>query len=136
MKFLTKTLLPLWLLGISWTSSASAATVWYAPLLSLANQSGIRCILHAESRSTLLAPNLSDRDPYQFGPFQFTPVLWNRWSWVAGVGHKTASYFTGSTSLYAVSIPAFKATLFQQAKVFATVYHNDGLGPWTNFDGC
>ena len=117
-------------------SSVASAARWFHPLIHLANQSTIRCILNAESRSTFLHPNLTDLNPYQFGPFQFTPVLWNRWSWVAGVGRKTSSWYLGSQSLNAVTIPAFKATLAQQAQVFATVVKYDGLSMWTRFDGC
>ena len=109
---------------------------WFDPIVGLRNQPTIRCILYAESRSTLAHPNLGDTNPYQFGPFQFTPILWDRWAWVAGVGARTSSWFLGTTSLGAVSIPAFHATLYQQALVFATVARNDGLGPWTAFDGC
>jgi hypothetical protein len=93
-------------------------------------------VLYRESRSTFAHPNLGDTNPYQFGPFQFTPILWNRWAWVAGVGHKTASWFLGSQSLEAVTIPAFRSTLRQQALVFATVDRYDGIWPWTNYDGC
>jgi hypothetical protein len=109
---------------------------WYEPLLRLPSRSTIVCILEAESKSTMAHPNLKDRNPYQFGVFQFTPILWNRWSWVAGVGRKTASWYLGSLSLDAVTIPAYRATLNQQAKVFATVVRNDGYGMWTRFDGC
>ena len=122
------------MLSVSVQSSASQR--WFQPLLSLPNQPTIRCILHAESRSTLAHPNLGDTNPYQFGPFQFTPILWNRWSWVPGVGRKTSSWYLGSASLNAVTIPAYRATLYQQAKVFATVARYDGLGMWTNFDAC
>jgi hypothetical protein len=114
----------------------SSTKKWYEPLLTLPNQSTIMCILKHESQSTEEHPNLGDNDPYQFGVFQFTPILWNRWSWVAGVGTKTISWFKGSISLTAVTIPAYKATLLQQAKVFATVARNDGYGMWVRFDGC
>ncbi len=109
---------------------------WFAPLLTLPAQPVIRCILHAESRSTLAHPNTGDRDPYQFGPFQFTPILWNRWSWVAGVGRRLPAWYLGTQALNAVSVPAYRATLYQQALVFATVDRVDGLGPWTQYDGC
>ncbi len=117
-------------------SSVAGAVSWFHPLIHLPHQSTIRCILYAESRSTFLRPNKTDLNPYQFGPFQFTPILWNRWSWVAGVGRKTSSWYLGSQSLNAVTIPAFKATLAQQARVFAVVARYDGYGMWTNFDGC
>lgn len=110
--------------------------VWYKPLLTLPNRSTIACIMWNESRSTLAHPNRNDKNPYQFGPFQFTPILWNRWSWVAKVGTKTSSWYLGTVSLMAVTIPAYKATLYQQAKVFATVARNDGLMMWTRFDNC
>ena len=109
---------------------------WYQPLQKLYYQPTIRCILLKESVSTEAHPNLGDTDPYQFGPFQFTPLLWNRWSWAAGVGSKTSSWSLGSLSLNAVTIPAYKSTLYQQAKVFAYVARYDGLWPWRNSDGC
>jgi hypothetical protein len=113
-----------------------SASMWYQPLMNLPQQPTIRCILKAESQSTEARPNLTDTNQYQYGPFQFTTILWNRWSWVAGVGRKTSSWFLGSIALNAVTIPAHRATLRQQARVFATVVRNDGYGMWTNFDGC
>ena len=109
---------------------------WYEPLLTLPNRSTVVCILNAESRSTLDHPNLNDKNPYQYGVFQFTPILWNRWSWVAKVGARTSSWYLGALALNAVTIPAYKATLYQQATVFATVIRNDGFLMWTRFDGC
>ena len=84
----------------------------------------------------MVRPNRRAGTLFQFGPFQFTTILWNRWAWVAGVGRKTASWYLGSQSLNAVTIPAYQATLLQQAKVFATVDRYDGLAMWTNWDGC
>lgn len=109
---------------------------WYAPVIRLPNQPVIRCILYRESRSTYARPNLGDVNPYQFGPFQFTPILWNRWAWVAGVGRKSPGWYLGTTTLNAVTIPAYKSTLYQQSEVFVTVVRNDGLGMWIRFDGC
>ena len=111
---------------------------WYEPLLALPSRSTVVCILKAESTSTMLHPNLGDNNnKYQYGPFQFTTILWNRWSWVAGVGKKMTSWYLGTLSLdHAVTIPAYKSTLYQQAKVFATVVRNDGYGMWTRFDNC
>ena len=130
--------LPVTLWSSSMPSDAATRTVpWYQPLLSLPSRATVLCILTDETHSTLAVPNTSDHySPYQYGPFQFTTVLWNRWAWVAGVGAKTRLWYRGSTSLNAVTIPAYKATLYQQAKVFAVVARNDGLWPWTNFDGC
>lgn len=128
-------------LCIGTVSTASAAntpahkTPWYAPLQSLRSQSTISCILYNESRSTEAHPNLKDTDPYQFGPFQFDTILWNRWSWAAGVGEKSSSWYLGSISLNAVTVPAYKSSLFQQSKVFAYVDRYDGLWPWKD-DGC
>lgn len=136
MQRLSLLLISFCLTSVASASAGASPPPWFQPILSLPDQSIIRCILHAESRSTLARPNLTDTDPYQFGPFQFTPILWNRWAWVSGVGNKTASWYLGSQSLNAVTIPAFRATLFQQAKVFATVARNDGLGMWTRFDQC
>ena len=109
---------------------------WYAPLLSLSPQSTVACILHAESRSTYAHPNLKDTNFYQFGPFQFTPILWDRWAWEAGVGAKTRSWYLGTTALDSVTIPAYRATLYEQAEVFAYVARHDGMWPWQNSDGC
>lgn len=114
----------------------SVAPKWYLPLESLNYQSTIHCILLTESVSTETHPNLGDVDPYQYGPFQFGPLLWNRWSWAAGVGSKTIYWTPHSIALNAVTIPAHKATLYEQAKVFAYVARHDGLWPWTNSDGC
>lgn len=122
--------------SLALSSPGGATPSWFAPVARLPDQATIRCILHAESRSTYAHPNLRDVNPYQYGPFQFTTILWNRWSWVAGVGLRSRFYFTGSTALNAVTIPAYRATLWQQARVFATVDRYDGLGPWTRFDGC
>lgn len=116
--------------------AGASAPRWYQPLLALPNQSTIHCILYRESNSTYAHPNLGDTNPQQYGPWQFTEILWNRWSWVAGVGHKAPGWYLGTQALYAVTIPAYKATLYQQAKVFATVVKNDGYGMWTNFDHC
>ena len=119
------------------TSSVhSKPTRWFQPLFALPRLSTIKCILSRESRSTFVHPNLGDRNPYQFGPFQFTTILWNRWSWVAGVGQKTRYWYLGSQALNAVTVPAFQATLSQQAEVFVTVARNDGYAMWTNWDGC
>ena len=109
---------------------------WYEPLLRLPYRSTVVCILNAESRSTMAHPNLGDRNPYQYGVFQFTTILWNRWSWVAKVGAKRSTWYLGTLDLNAVTIPAYKATLYQQAMVFATVVRNDGYGMWTRFDEC
>lgn len=117
-------------------SGATTRSRWYDPVAQLAHQSTIACILHAESRSTRDHPNTGDTDPYQFGPWQFTTVLWNRWSWAAGVGRKSSNWFLGTSSLHAVTIPAYQATLYQQSQVFAEVARVDGLWPWTRWDGC
>lgn len=130
----TITLLASLLLGNA--SGAATRSRWYDPVARLPNQPTIACILHAESHSTRAHPNTGDTDPLQFGPWQFTPVLWNRWSWVAGVGRKAKGWFLGTTSIHAVTIPAYKATLYQQSEVFAEVDRVDGLGPWTHWDGC
>jgi hypothetical protein len=37
--------------------------------------------------------------------------------------------------LNAVTVPAYKSSLFQQSKVFAYVDRYDGLWPWKD-DGC
>lgn len=115
---------------------ADAATPWYQPLLSLPGQPTVECILLHESTSTMQHPNLGDTDPFQFGPFQFTTILWDRWSWAAGVGSKTSIWTPHTTALHAVTIPAYRATLYEQAEVFAEVDRHDGLWPWTNYDGC
>jgi hypothetical protein len=109
---------------------------WYDPITRLRYQPTIRCILRTESTSTEARPNTRDVDPYQFGPFQFTPILWDRWSWAAGVGTKTKYWTPHTTALNAVTIPAYKATLEEQAIVFAEVARYDGLWPWTRHDGC
>lgn len=109
---------------------------WFEPLLNLPNRSIIICILYAESRSTLAHPNLGDTNPYQYGPFQFTPILWNRWSWVAKVGTKSRTWHLGTLDINAVTIPAYRATLYQQAAVFSVVVKHDGFTMWTRFDGC
>ena len=109
---------------------------WFEPLLSLSHQSTVMCILRSESRSTEAHPNLKDTNPYQFGPFQFTPILWDRWAWEAGVGAKTRSWYLGTTALDSVTIPAYRATLYEQAEVFAYVARHDGMWPWQNSDGC
>lgn len=118
--------------------AGATTTRWFQPIMLLPKAviHTTRCILYAESRSTFTNPNLGDTNPYQFGPFQFTPVLWNRWAWVAGVGSKTASWYLGSTALNAVTIPAYRASLRQQAKVFAVVARYDGTWPWTAYDRC
>ena len=120
------------------SATAAAAPKWYAPISHLprAQQLEARCILLAESHSSEAHPNLRDTDPESYGPFQFTTILWNRWSWVAGVGLKAPIWFLGTTALYAVTIPAYRATLYQQAEVFATVMRIDGSWPWSKFDGC
>lgn len=120
------------------SSAGASSTRWFQPIMRLSDKgvATTRCILWAESRSTLKRPNMGDPNPFQFGPFQFTTILWNRWSWVAGVGHKTSSWFLGTLSLSAVTIPAYRATLRQQALVFVTVVRHDGFSPWTNYDGC
>ena len=145
-RFLTTSALLIALLtttvGIPSASSASSHhpahnAPWYAPVKALPDQPVIVCILHNESRSTYAHPNLGDNnDPYQYGVFQFSVILWNRWAWVAGVGRKAPGWYLGSTALNAVTVPAYKSTLYQQSKVFATVDRNDGLGMWTRFDGC
>ena len=62
------------------------------------------------------------------------PILWDRWSWVAGVGKKTSSWYLGTSSNSAVTIPAYKATPYQQELVFVEIVKVDGFGPWR--DGC
>lgn len=109
---------------------------WFEPLLSLPNRSTIICILNAESTSTMAHPNLGDTNPYQYGIFQFTPILWNRWAWVAKVGKRRSTWYLGTLDINAVTIPAYKSTLYQQALVFAEVIKNDGFLMWTRFDGC
>jgi hypothetical protein len=133
-RLLTAATLLLALLGVQ--PAGADQPRWFQPLLSLPNRPVIRCILMRESRSTFARPNLTDRNLGQFGPFQFTTLLWDRWSWVAGVGHKTRTWYLGTSSLDAVTVPAYRSSLYQQALVFATVARDDGLWPWTNFDGC
>lgn len=122
--------------GTASAASPSSSPRWFQPMVTLPYQPTIRCILYTESHSTYVHPNLGDTDPYQFGPLQFNTILWNRWAWVAGVGHKASGWYLGTQLLHAVTIPAYRATLYEQAKVFATVARNDGLGMWTNFDNC
>ena len=109
---------------------------WYAPVKALPDQPIIVCILHHESRSTYAHPNLGDNnDPYQYGVFQYDTILWNYWSWQAGVGRKAPGWFRGSTALHAVTIAAYQSTLPQQAKVFAYIVRHDGTWPWTGHNG-
>lgn len=136
-------------IGTASTASAASTPVhhahsapWYAPVKALPDQPVIVCILHAESRSTYAHPNLGDNnDPYQYGVFQYDTILWNAWSWKAGVGRKAAGWFNGSTALHAVTIAAYQATLSQQATVFAYIVRHDGTWPWVGNgtgwgDGC
>jgi hypothetical protein len=124
------------LLNISTGGAASVAHAhWYDAAAKLPNQTTVQCILHAESRSTYEHPNLGDTDPESFGPWQFTTILWNYWSWQAGVGRKAAGWFRGTIALHAVTVAAYQATLVQQTKVFAYVARHDGLWPWVGGDG-
>jgi len=126
-------------IGFVASSQASGATArphWYAPVMALPDQPVIVCILHNESRSTYAHPNLGDNnDPYQYGVFQYDTILWNYWSWQAGVGRKAPGWFRGSTALHAVTIAAYQSTLPQQAKVFAYIVRHDGTWPWTGHNG-
>lgn len=112
---------------------------WYYPLLLLSPRvyHRFQCVLRVESRSTFAHPNTGDNSAVaSSGIFQIVPILWNRWAWVAGVGHKTSIWYLGATAHNAVTIPASNATLYQQARVAATIYRYDGFVPATWNDGC
>jgi hypothetical protein len=90
---------------------------WYYPLLKLGPSVYHRfefCVLPGQSRSTFTHPNLGDNSKYgSSGVFQMEPILWNAWAPLAGV-----------------HVVIWRATLYQQALVAATVYKHDGFTPW------
>lgn len=106
---------------LSQSGAVSAASrPWYYPLLRLGPAVYHRfefCVLPGQSRSTFAHPNRGDNSRYgSSGVYQMEPIIWNRWAPVAGV-HALI----------------WKATLYQQSLVAATVYKHDGFHPWA---GC
>ena len=117
------------------TVPSFAAQRWFQPIAQLPKPvfRHFGCILWHESRSTYSHPNLKDVSAYgSTGLFQVEGILWDRWAWVAGVGRKTGSWYLGTSSNAAVTIPAYKATPYQQAEVIATIWKYDKFGPWTD----
>jgi len=103
------------------TVSAAGLPGWYAPLSGLPHQSTWRCILHAESRSTFIHPNLGDNNPNgSSGVFQIEQATW--------AAHQLAARVPARVHVW-------QASLYQQARVAAAIWRADGFSPWRS-DGC
>ena len=78
------------------------------------------CVMWAESRSTVLKPNLDDNnaDGGSSGVFQIEQPTWARWA-----------------PLVNVHVPVWRASYYQQQLVAVEIWKHDGFGPWKD-DGC
>jgi len=105
------------------TKTTTVVTTWVQPILSLPKWTlpVWTCILHNESRSTFLHPNLGDNNPYgSSGIFQIEQVTWAAHQLAAGVPKR---------------IHVWQATALEQAKVAVAIFKADGFSPWYS-DGC
>lgn len=94
---------------------------WYEPIWKFGPKvrQVFTCIIHTESRSTWLQPNINDGSDAQYGIFQI--------NWSAGIWQKYAEPI--------LHIVIQGASAHQQALGVALIFKLDGYFPW-RFDGC
>lgn len=107
---------------VSGAVSVSAATKPRNPIvtLSLPVREEFACVMWAESRSTLMHPNLGDNNASggSSGVFQIIASTWNEWAPRVGI-----------------HVPVWRASYYQQSLVAVEIWRNDGFGPWSG-DSC